>query len=143
VKLFEKFVRREPFRLAAPDERYLVLQVRVQSKKKGEIMDIKTEKFNEYAIVEMMGHRKIAAKVTEPEIGGSTLLRCDVLNAKGEFDRTEYIGVASIYCLTIVSKEVAEKVAENYTPEPSWAWSLPKQIAAPSEDFEDAEEWQP
>ncbi len=71
----------------------------------------KVEKFEEYAIVEMMGHRKIAGKITDSEIGGSQLLRVDVLNASGDVNRTEYIGVGSIYCLTVVSREVAEAVA--------------------------------
>lgn len=93
-------------------------------------MDIKTEKFSEFAIVEMMGHRKIAGKVTESEIGGSTLLRVDVLNGEGKTDRTEYIGVGSIYCLTVVSEEVAIAVAKNYTPKPSFAYNLDTSVKA-------------
>jgi hypothetical protein len=105
-------------------------------------MSTKTEKFEEYAIVEMMGHRKIAGKITESEIGGSTLLRVDVLDPEGEFDRTEYIGVSSIYCLTIVKKEIAEAVARNYTPKPSFAYDLQTSVRAlpAHEDFEDADE---
>jgi hypothetical protein len=107
-------------------------------------VNVKTEKFEKYAIVEMMGHRKIAGLVQDSEIGGSTLLRVDILNAEGGFDRTEYIGVGSIYCLTIVEKEVAEAVARNYTPKPSFAYDLRAvtSFALPAhlEDDEDEDE---
>lgn len=104
-------------------------------------MDTKTEKFEEFAIVEMMGHRKIAGKISESEIGGSSLLRVDVFNSEGAIDRTEYIGVGSIYCLTIVSKEVAEAVARNYAPKPSFAYNLQTSVRAlPSSEPEDYEE---
>jgi len=101
-------------------------------------METKTEKFQEFAIVEMMGHRKIAARVTEPEFGGSQLLRCDVFNGEGEIERTEYIGVGSIYCLTVVTEEVAIATAKNYAPRPSFAFGLPKQlVSAIDADYEE------
>lgn len=95
-----------------------------------------------YAVVEMLGHRKIAGKISESEIGGSTLLRVDVFNGDGEVDRTEYIGVGSIYCLTIVKEDVARAVAKNYTPKPSFAYDLPTTVRAlPSADgdYEEAD----
>ena len=103
-------------------------------------MEAKTEKFSEWAIVEMMGHRKVAAHVGDSEIGGSSLLRLDVLGSDGEIERTEYIGVGSIYCLTIVTEETAKVVAKNNSPRPAWAYS-PAARALPSginRDFIDA-----
>ena len=104
-------------------------------------MDVKTEKFSEHAVIEMMGHRKIAGKISESEIGGSTLLRVDVFNGEGQVDRTEYIGVGSIYCLTIVTREAAVAVAKNYTPKPSFAYDLPTSVRAlPSAEYDNEED---
>lgn len=89
-------------------------------------MGVEKEKLKSFAVVEMMGHRKIVGRVLESEIGGNQLLRADVLNATGEPERTEYIGVGSIYCLTIVSEEAAKSAAARNAPEPTWAWNLPQ-----------------
>ena len=37
-----------------------------------------TEKFDEWAILELMGHRRLAGKVTEVAIGGGSFLRIDM-----------------------------------------------------------------
>lgn len=82
------------------------------------------KKPEEYAVVEMMGHRKVVAKISESEYGPGSLIKLSVLNREGGFDRTEHIGVSSIYCMTIVEKDVAETAAQNMTPEPTFAYSL-------------------
>ena len=40
--------------------------------------------FDEWAILELMGHRRLAGKVTEQEIGGANMIRIDVYRAKPE-----------------------------------------------------------
>lgn len=91
-------------------------------------MGVEKEKFQKYAVVEMMGHRKIVGVVSDSEIGGSSLLRVDVLNSEGQPDRTEYIGVSSIYCLTIVTEEAAMAAAQSNASKPAWAWDLPNRF---------------
>ncbi len=102
-------------------------------------MGVQKEKLSSFAVVEMMGHRKIVGHVKESDIGVSNLIRVDVLGKKGEFERTEYIGAGSIYCLTIVSEEAAKAVAASNAPEPTWAWNLP-QPARLTDGDDDADE---
>jgi hypothetical protein len=91
------------------------------------------EKFESWAIVELMGHRRIAGKVSEQVIGGVTLLRIDVpecpeIPQRTEphpYDRdmtrvipavpaipefTQFYGASAIYCLTPTTEEIARKV---------------------------------
>lgn len=82
-------------------------------------MGVEKQKLKSYAVVEMMGHRKIVGLVTESDISGGQLLRVDVLNHEGAEERTEYIGVGSIYCLTIVSETAAKAVAASNSPKPT------------------------
>lgn len=104
-------------------------------------MGVEKQKLQSFAVIEMMGHRKIVGLVTESDISGGQLLRVDVLNADGEAERTEYIGVGSIYCLTIVSEEAAKAVAARNAPRPAWAWNLPQraQLQSGEESARDAE----
>ena len=101
-------------------------------------MGVEKEKLQEFAVVEMMGHRKIVGKITESDIGLSSLLRVDVLNREGGFDRTEYIGQGSIYCLTIVTEEAAKAAAASNSPAPTWAWNIPQRPALTEGGFIDA-----
>lgn len=103
-------------------------------------MGVEKEQLKSFAVVEMMGHRKIVGQVKESDIGVGQLLRVDVFNKEGKFDRTEYIGANSIYCLTIVSEEAAKAAAARNAPEPAWAWNLPqpKQLGEPvADDYEE------
>lgn len=99
-------------------------------------MGVEKEKLEQFAVVEMMGHRKIVGKITESDIGTGSLLKVTVLGKNGTPERTEYIGVASIYCLTIVDEEVAVLSAKSYTPEPTWAYGL-SQRSLSSGQYED------
>ncbi|HEY8560459.1 MAG TPA: hypothetical protein VIL74_08785 [Pyrinomonadaceae bacterium] len=102
-------------------------------------MGVEKQKLQEYAVVEMMGHRKIVGKITESDIGLSSLLRVDVLNREGGFDRTEYIGQGSIYCLTIVTEEAAKAAAANNSPAPTWAWNIPQRPALTDGNYIEAD----
>ena len=44
---------------------------------------MKETTFEEWAILELMGHRKLAGKVTEQTIGSSTFVRIDVPGGDG------------------------------------------------------------
>lgn len=58
-----------------------------------------------YALVELMGHRKLVGRVHERQIGGQVLLQVDVLDAKGSVTATPLFGVPSIYCITPTSRD--------------------------------------
>mgnify|MGYP001262252041 CR=1 FL=1 len=108
-------------------------------------MGVEKEKLQEFAVIEMMGHRKIVGKITESDIAAGSLLKVSVLGKDGKPERTEYIGVGSIYCLTIVTEEAAMAAAAKNAPEPTWAWNLPQRPALPSGyiDADDDDDFDP
>ncbi len=84
--------------------------------------------FDCYAVVELMGHLKLAGHVTEAQIGGQSFLQIDVPKPDGEIEYTRYFGASAIYSITPVTKEVALAVAQRSNQKPAFAWDLPKQL---------------
>lgn len=83
-----------------------------------------TESFDSWAVVELMGHVRMAGRVTEEERFGCKMGRIDIPRGDGFF--TQYFTGSSIYRMTPVSEEVARSVAAQNEPEPVRAWELPK-----------------
>lgn len=106
------------------------------------------EKFEGWGVVEMLGHRRLVGHVGEQMIAGSSLIRVDVPETPGKPGYTKLIGLASIYCITPTSEEVARLAAAELE-----RWNdplpveLPAQIAAgeapraTSDDSDDDESW--
>lgn len=85
-----------------------------------------------WAIVELMGHVKVAGRLSEEEKFGSKLGRIDIPTAEGGF-LTQFFGGGSVYRITFVSEQVARDVARRNTAAPVASWDYPKQLtAAPS-----------
>jgi hypothetical protein len=82
-----------------------------------------------WAVVELMGHVRVAGRVTEEEKFGGKLGRIDVPTPDGGFV-TQYFGASSVYRLTVVSEEAARLVAKESQSAPVHAWEFPKQLAA-------------
>lgn len=83
-----------------------------------------------WGVLELMGHVRIAGRISEEEKFGSKIGRIDIPLEGGEFV-TQYFGGGSVYRITIVSEEVARSVAKSHAnPIPISAWELPKQIKA-------------
>lgn len=73
--------------------------------------------FDQWGIVEVMGHKKFSGHITEQQIAGAALVRVDVpevVNARGETvpAYSKLVGVASVYCITPTTEEVARKAAQ-------------------------------
>lgn len=81
-----------------------------------------TEKFEVHAIVELFGHNKIAGKVTEQTLGGSTMIRVDVPNTKASPGFTRLLHINAIYAINPVTEEVATQYAENLNVMPIQSW---------------------
>lgn len=93
------------------------------------------EKFEQWANVELMGHQRVVGRCTEEMIAGHPMLRVDVPDGDGDTFSTRYYGSSAIYCLTVVSEDVARKLCAGLSQAPSFAWDLPrhpKAISAPS-----------
>ncbi len=78
-----------------------------------------------WAIVELMGHQKIAGKVTEQTIGGGAMIRVDVPATAARAPFTKFYGNAAIYCITPVCEHLACRAAEGMQPEALREWELP------------------
>lgn len=70
-----------------------------------------------WAVVELMGHRRIAGHVSEAAQYGTAMIRIDVPTTEGE-PITQFYGGASIYCLSPVTEDVARAVALRNKPAP-------------------------
>lgn len=89
----------------------------------------KPKAFEQWAVVEIMGHQSVVGRCTEEQVAGATLLRVDVPD--GESFTTQYVGGSSIYRLRVVSEEVARKLSASRRDNvPPFAWQL--QHVAPS-----------
>ncbi len=64
-----------------------------------------------WAIVELMGHRKLAGLVSEETKFGTAMLRIDVPAIGDIAAFTQYYGGTSIYAMTPCSEQVARGVA--------------------------------
>lgn len=78
--------------------------------------------FSGWAIVELMGHRKLAGHVSEVTIAGAAMLRLDV---PSDPPVTQFYGGSAIYCITPTTEELARKVAAASRPTPVHAYGLP------------------
>lgn len=84
-------------------------------------------KFEEWAILELMGHRRLAGKVTHAVIGGGAFLRIDVPNKDGDYS-TQYYSPGAVYCITPTTEEIARTVAIQSQPEPVYHWEFPQLV---------------
>jgi hypothetical protein len=75
-----------------------------------------------WAIVELMGHRKLAGDVREVTIAGCAFLRLDV---PSDPPVTQYYGGAAIYCITPTTEALARQVAQASRPAPIQRYELP------------------
>lgn len=82
--------------------------------------------FSGWAIVELMGHVRIAGRVSEEEHFGAKLGRIDIPDKDGF--TTQFFGGGSVYRMTPTTEEIARKVAESSQPEPVYAWDLRRQM---------------
>lgn len=84
-----------------------------------------TATFEGWAILELMGHRKLAGYVSEQAIGGAAFVRIDV-PAEGETNvATQFYSPSAVYCITPTTEDLARKVAKGAQPAPVTRWELP------------------
>lgn len=93
------------------------------------------EKFECWALVEVMGHSRYAGKVSEQSIGGCNFVRVDVPAFEGQPAFTKLLGQSSIFAITPVSGQVARGMAQQFRNAPISVYDLPegfrqKQLAA-------------
>lgn len=80
--------------------------------------------FGVWAILELMGHVKVAGYVTEEELFGTKIGRIDIPADEESDAITQYFGGASVYRLTPVSEDVARAFARRSRPRPVHVYEL-------------------
>ena len=108
-----------------------------------------TDKFQGWAILELMGHRRLAGWVTETELAGQGVLRLDVPRTTAEdavegappdgeepWLGTQYYSPAALYCMTPCDEASARAVARYAQPTPIHRYEL-SVGAQPVDDVEE------
>lgn len=80
--------------------------------------------FAEWAILELMGHRRVAGYVREVTLAGAGFLRLDIPATGGHGAQTQYIAPGSLYALHPTTEEIAVAAAANFRPQPVSRWEL-------------------
>ena len=95
-----------------------------------------TEKFDQWAIVELFGHSRIAGRVTEQVIGGCSFVRVDVPAVNGDQPFTKLYGNGAIYAMSFVDEETATGAASMIRVRPVDEWSARRMLQLPDTDME-------
>lgn len=91
--------------------------------------------FEGWAVLELMGHRKLAGYVREQNVAGAGFIRIDVPGPAGDADvATQFYAPGALYCLTPTTEDVARRFAAGCRPEPVTRWELPQ---APGRELPD------
>lgn len=88
-----------------------------------------------WAVVELMGHVRLAGRLSEVERFGGKLARLDVPQADGSFV-TQFFGAAGVYRITFVSEAVARHVAKGTSAAPVQPWDFPKALNSPADPLD-------
>jgi len=90
-------------------------------------MNMQNTKFDIWGILDMMGHQRLAGRVTEETIGGASLLRVDIPEVNGIPAWTTYVSAASLYQITPVTEELARSMAAEIGKMPITFYDLPEE----------------
>lgn len=80
--------------------------------------DEKTQIFDQWAIVEIMGHQQYAGRVTEQSLGGCFFVRVDVPEIDSLPGFTKLFGSAAIFSITPVTPEAAIEAVKRFRSRP-------------------------
>jgi len=100
-----------------------------------------TEVFDQWAILELMGHIRVGGRVTEEQRFGGTMGRIDIPTVDNGFI-TQYFGASAVFRLTPTTEYAARMVAGQSRSAPVHPWEFPqlrRPINAASEEPSDSE----
>ena len=85
-------------------------------------------KFEEWAVLELFGHQRLAGLVTEVQLGGASFVRVDVPDVEKEpgapVKLTKYLNPSAIYAITPVTEETARAAARSCSSAPVTRWDV-------------------
>ena len=91
-----------------------------------------------WAIVELMGHVRIAGFVTEEDRFGVRMGRIDIYD--GEKCVTQFFSGSSVYRITPVEESIARDIGKH-TPAPVSRWELSAKVLPAGDDRDDEEDF--
>lgn len=87
--------------------------------------------FEGWAIIELMGHRRLGGYVSEVTFAGAAFVRIDIPGEDGKPAATQLVSPGSVYALTPTTEAIARAVAARNQPAPVQRWELPQLTAEP------------
>lgn len=99
-------------------------------------MEQEKESFEGWAILELMGHRRLAGYLREQSVAGAAMVRIDVPGQGEHVEATQFYAPSAVYCITPTTEDMARRVAAMSMPAPVQRWELP----APPKDAEDGDD---
>ena len=103
------------------------------------------KKFEQWCLVELMGHQKIAGLCTEQTIAGSNMLRVDVPETSTDQEFTRFYSASAVYAIHPIDETTAREMAAKFQQRPIQIWELQeiinkqpmKLVVAGTEDDDD------
>lgn len=81
-------------------------------------------KFEEWCLVEIMGHVRLAGFVSEQVIGGASFVRVDVPETEGHPAFSRMFGASAIYSISPIGRELAHDMASQLDAVPIQRYDL-------------------
>ena len=82
------------------------------------------EKFEAFALVELMGRQRLAGRVTETVIAGQGFLQVDVPETTHSPKFTRLIAPGSLYAINPIDEQTMKVYAENLRVKPIDSWDI-------------------
>ena len=92
---------------------------------------MENQTFNEWAIVELFGHTKIAGKVSSQIIGACSFVRIDVPALDNQVAYTRLFGEKAIYSITPTDEKTVLVFLRNCRTEPIERYYLQERVETP------------
>ena len=90
-----------------------------------------------WAILELMGHRRLGGRISEARVGGAGFIRIDVPGEADQVLLTQFYAPQAIYCVTPTTEAGARRVAGEMWPKPATLLGLPDRSVVPDDDPDD------
>lgn len=98
---------------------------------------MEAEKFEEWAIVDVMGHQRYVGRVSEQVIAGQGFIRVDIPKTDKQPPWTKLIGTASIYAITPVDADIAKAMANQRELTPVQPYELTPKLMTQASLYDD------
>jgi hypothetical protein len=87
-------------------------------------------KFQQWCILDIMGHQRFAGLVTEETVAGAAFLRIDIPATGNQVAFTKLFSPSSVYSITPTTEELATAMAASINNAPIAVYDLPAEMQA-------------